>query len=47
MNGELVPGLRGVSHAWAFWCALVAGSVLALYAPSAEARAAPCIAAWA
>jgi len=40
VNGELIPGLRGVSHAWAFWCALVAGSVLALYAPSAEARAA-------
>ena len=40
MNGDLVPGLRGVSHAWAFWCALVAGTVLALYAPSAEARAA-------
>jgi hemolysin III len=43
MNGELVPGLRGVSHAWAFWCALVAGSVLALYAPSAEARAAAAV----
>jgi hemolysin III len=40
VNGELVPGLRGVSHAWAFWCALVAGSVLAVYAPSGEARAA-------
>jgi hemolysin III len=40
VNSDLVPGLRGVSHAWAFWCALVAGSVLALYAPSAEARAA-------
>ena len=43
MNGELVPGLRGVSHAWAFWCALVAGSLLALYAPSGEARAAALI----
>jgi hemolysin III len=40
VNGELVPGLRGVTHAWAFWCALVAGTVLALSAPSAEARAA-------
>ena len=40
MNAEGTPGLRGVSHAWAFWCALVAGSLLALYAPSAEARAA-------
>jgi hemolysin III len=43
VNSELVPGLRGVSHAWAFWCALVAGSVLALYAPSAEARAAAAV----
>jgi hemolysin III len=40
VNGELVPGLRGVSHAWAFWCALVAGSGLALYAPSGPARVA-------
>jgi hemolysin III len=40
MNGELIPGLRGVSHAWAFWCALVAGTVLTLYAPSGMARAA-------
>ena len=37
---ELVPGLRGVSHAWAFWFALVAGAVLALYAPTGLARAA-------
>src|SRR4029078_4656932 len=37
---ELVPILRGVSHAWAFWCALRAGTVLALYAPSGTARAA-------
>jgi hemolysin III len=43
VNGELVPGLRGVSHAWAFWCALVAGAVLAIYAPSGEARAAALI----
>ena len=40
MNGDLIPGLRGVSHAWAFWCALIAGSVLAVYAPSGTARAA-------
>ena len=40
MNDELIPGLRGVSHAWAFWCALVAGAVLTLYAPSGTARAA-------
>jgi hemolysin III len=43
VNGELVPGLRGVSHAWAFWCALVAVSLLALYAPSGAARAAALI----
>ena len=30
VNDELIPGLRGVSHAWAFWCALVAGTVLTL-----------------
>jgi hypothetical protein len=30
VNGELIPYLRGVSHAWAFWCALVAGTVLTL-----------------
>jgi hemolysin III len=40
VNGELIPMLRGVSHAWAFWCALVAGTVLTLYAPSGTARAA-------
>jgi len=40
VSSELVPGLRGVSHAWAFWCALVAAAVLALYAPSPTARAA-------
>jgi hemolysin III len=40
MNGELVPRLRGVSHAWALWIALVAGCVLALYAPTGLARAA-------
>jgi hemolysin III len=40
MNGELIPGLRGVSHAWAFWCALIAGSVLTAYAPAGAPRAA-------
>jgi hemolysin III len=40
INGELVPRLRGVSHAWALWFALVAGCVLALYAPTGLARAA-------
>jgi len=40
MNGELVPRLRGVLHAWALWFALVAGCVLVLYAPTGLARAA-------
>jgi hemolysin III len=37
---ELVPLLRGVSHVWAFWIALVAGAVLLVLAPSADARVA-------
>ena len=37
---ELAPKLRGVSHAWAMWFALVAVVVLALYAPTGMARAA-------
>jgi hemolysin III len=37
---ELVPILRGVSHAWAFWVALVAGIVLLVLAPGADARVA-------
>jgi len=35
-----VPLLRGVLHAWAFWFALVAGAVLLLLAPGAQARVA-------
>jgi hemolysin III len=35
---ELTPILRGVSHVWAFWFALVAGVVLLVLAPNAEAR---------
>ena len=35
---ELIPILRGVSHAWAFWFALAAGLVLLVLAPGAEAR---------
>jgi hemolysin III len=35
---ELIPLLRGVSHAWAFWFALVAGAVLLVLAPGADAR---------
>jgi hemolysin III len=37
---ELTPKLRGVTHAWAMWFALVACVVLALYAPTGLARAA-------
>ena len=35
-----VPVLRGVSHFWAFWCALAATIPLVIFAPSAVARAA-------
>jgi hemolysin III len=35
-----VPRLRGVSHAWAFWFALVAAAALVVLAPSAQARVA-------
>jgi len=35
---EPIPRGRGVSHAWAFWFALVAGLVLLALAPSASAR---------
>ncbi|HEV2784897.1 MAG TPA: hemolysin III family protein [Solirubrobacteraceae bacterium] len=38
MPDELVPVLRGVMHAWAFWFALVAGLVLLVLAPAADAR---------
>ena len=37
---ELIPVLRGVTHAWAFWFALVAGAALMLVASHAEARVA-------
>jgi hemolysin III len=37
---ELTPKLRGVSHAWAMWFAVVACVVLAIYAPTGLARAA-------
>ena len=43
MNTELVPGLRGVSHAWAFWFALAAGVVLMVLAPDGHARLAALI----
>src|SRR5215212_1672899 len=38
VQDELVPVLRGVSHAWAFWFALAAGFVLLVLAPNAQAR---------
>ena len=37
---ELVPLLRGVTHVYAFWVALVAGGVLVALAPTGEARVA-------
>ena len=40
---ELVPLLRGVSHVYAFWVALVAGVVLVALAPTAQARVAAVI----
>ena len=36
-DDELIPLLRGVSHAWAFWFALAGAVVLILLAPSATA----------
>ena len=35
---ELVPILRGVSHQWAFWFALVAAAVLVVFAPAGVPR---------
>ena len=40
---DVVPLLRGVSHAYAFWFALAAGLVLLLLAPDASARVAAAI----
>jgi len=37
---ERVPALRGVSHFWAFWCALAATIPLVAFAPDGTARAA-------
>jgi hemolysin III len=37
---DLVPILRGVSHFWAFWCALAATIPLVALAPSGAARGA-------
>ena len=40
---EIVPMLRGVSHQWAFWCALAAAVSLVALAPPGTARAAALI----
>src|SRR3712207_1154177 len=41
--GELVPRLRGVLHAYAFWGALVAAAVLVLLAEHATSRVAAAV----
>jgi hemolysin III len=40
MAPERVPALRGVSHFWAFWCAVVATIPLVVLAPGGAARGA-------
>ena len=40
---EVVPRLRGLSHAWAFWFAIAAAVVLIVVAPDARARIAALI----
>ena len=40
---ELVPSLRGVSHVFSFWVALVAAVVLVVIAPDSSARTAAAI----
>jgi hemolysin III len=42
-DDELIPLLRGVSHAWAFWFALAGAVVLILLAPTATAVTAAAI----
>jgi hemolysin III len=37
-GNELIPILRGVSHKWAFWIALVAAAALVLLSPPGTAR---------
>jgi hemolysin III len=39
-SSDLVPALRGVTHFWAFWCALAATILLVVLAPPGAARAA-------
>jgi hemolysin III len=40
MDAGVKPRLRGVSHQWAFFAALVAGAALIVFAPGGTARAA-------
>jgi hemolysin III len=40
MRSELVPVMRGVTHFWAFWCALAATIPLVALAPGGSARGA-------
>jgi hemolysin III len=40
---ELIPLLRGVSHAWAFWFALAAAIMLIVLAPAGAARSAAAV----
>src|SRR2546425_5379857 len=40
---DLVPALRGVLHAWAFWFAAAAGAVLIALAPGGTARLAAAV----
>jgi hemolysin III len=40
---EVIPRLRGVFHAYAFWAAVVAATVLVALAPTAQARLAAAI----
>jgi hemolysin III len=40
MRTDGIPVLRGVSHVWAFWCALAATVPLVAFAPSGAARGA-------
>ncbi len=42
-RAEVIPRLRGLSHAWAFWFAIVAAVVLIVVAPDAKARIAALI----
>ena len=43
MDALDIPRLRGVTHAYAFWCALVAAVVLIAFAPGGAPRAAAAV----